>query len=128
MNTAPAASWRYLGVARSANSRVDWKFSAEYGKSSGGIINAITKSGTTNSTELLTSSFATATWMRKTFLMPLGNCAVQANSFGASAGAPIQKDKMSSLRLRGLTSVLGYQPVYECPDGGRTGWQSLLST
>ena len=69
-------------------------FSAEYGKSSGGIINAITKSGTNTfhgtAYEFLRNSAMDA----KNFFDPPGPIApFRRNQFGGAAGGPIQKDK-----------------------------------
>jgi len=129
MNTAPAASWRViLASTRSAILRVDGNFSAEYGKSSGGIINAITKSGRNQfhgtAYEFLRNSYMDA----KNFLMPLGKLPpFRRNQFGASAGAPIQKEKSRLADYEGLRQY--WLPAsLRMSDGGRTGWQSLLST
>ena len=71
-------------------------FSAEYGKSSGGVINAITKSGTNQlhgtAYEFLRNSAMDA----KNFFDPHDGetSPFRRNQFGGSAGAPIQHDKM----------------------------------
>ncbi|HET6145632.1 MAG TPA: carboxypeptidase regulatory-like domain-containing protein [Candidatus Acidoferrales bacterium] len=70
-------------------------FPAEYGKSSGGVINAITKSGTNqihgSAYEFMRNSAADA----KNFFDPAGPTPpFRRNQFGASVGLPIQKDKM----------------------------------
>ena len=70
-------------------------FPAEYGKSSGGIINAITKSGTNeihgSAYEFIRNSAVDA----KNFFDAPGPIApFRRNQFGGSAGAPIKKDKL----------------------------------
>lgn len=70
-------------------------FPAEYGKSSGGVINAITKSGTNqihgSGYEFIRNSAVDA----KNYFDPSGPIApFRRNQFGASVGLPIQKDKM----------------------------------
>src|SRR5258706_3248871 len=97
MNTAPGSFLAgNLGVDSIGEfSVLTGNFSAEYGKSSGGIINAITKSGTNQihgtAYEFLRNSAMDA----KNFFDAPGKIApFRRNQFGASAGAPIQKDKM----------------------------------
>jgi len=98
MNTAPGSFLAgNLGVDSIGEfSVLTGNFSAEYGKSAGGVINAITKSGTNafhgTAYEFLRNSAMDA----KNFfddhdakIPPF-----RRNQFGASAGAPIQKDKM----------------------------------
>ena len=71
-------------------------FSAEYGKSSGGVINAITKSGTNQlhgtAYEFIRNSAVDA----KNYFDPENQPIppFRRNQFGGSAGGPIQKDKM----------------------------------
>src|SRR5579862_3438629 len=70
-------------------------FPAEYGKSSGGIINAITKSGTNeihgSAYEFMRNSAVDA----KNFFDPPGPIApFRRNQFGGSVGLPIKKDKL----------------------------------
>jgi hypothetical protein len=69
-------------------------YSTEYGRASGGIINATTKSGTNqfhgDAYEFLRNSALDA----KNFFDPPGSIPpFRRNQFGASAGGPIQKDK-----------------------------------
>src|SRR5260370_19140393 len=97
MNTSPGSFLAgNLGVDSIGEfSVLTGNFSAEYGKSSGGIINAITKSGTNQihgtAYEFLRNSAMDA----KNFFDATGKIApFRRNQFGASAGAPIQKDKM----------------------------------
>jgi outer membrane receptor protein involved in Fe transport len=97
MNTAPGSFLAgNLGVDSIGEfSVLTGNFSAEYGKSSGGIINAITKSGTNQihgtAYEFLRNSAMDA----KNFFDAPGKIApFRRNQFGGSAGGPIQKDKM----------------------------------
>ena len=97
MNTAPGSFLAgNLGVDSIGEfSVLTGNFSAEYGKSSGGVINAITKSGTNQfhgtAYEFLRNSAMDA----KNFFDPAGKIApFRRNQFGASAGGRIQKDKM----------------------------------
>jgi hypothetical protein len=96
MNTAPGSFLAgNLGVDSVGEfSVLTGNFSAQYGKSAGGIINAITKSGTNqfhgDAYEFLRNSAMDA----KNFFDPPGKIApFKQNQFGASAGLPIQKDK-----------------------------------
>ncbi len=93
-------------------------FPAEYGKSSGGIINAITKSGTNqihgSGYEFIRNSAADA----KNFFDPAGPIApFRRNQFGASVGLPIQKDKMFFFAdYEGLAAVRFVQQRVHCAD------------
>jgi hypothetical protein len=66
-------------------------YSAEYGKASGGVVNAITRSGTNqfhfNAYEFLRNSALDARNFFDTSIPPF-----RRNQFGASAGGPIRKD------------------------------------
>ena len=68
-------------------------YSAEYGKTSGGVVNAITKSGTNqfhgSAYEFLRNSSLDA----RNFFDQGGVPQFRRNQFGASAGGPIQKDR-----------------------------------
>ena len=68
-------------------------YSAEYGKTSGGVVNAITRSGTNqfhgSAYEFLRNSAVDA----RNFFDPAQIPAFRRNQFGVSAGAPIRKDK-----------------------------------
>ena len=68
-------------------------YSAEYGKTSGGVINAITRSGTNqihgDVYEFLRNSAVDA----RNFFDPAKIPPFRRNQFGASLGAPIRKDK-----------------------------------
>jgi len=111
MNTAPGSFLAgNLGVDSIGEfSVLTGNFSAEYGKSSGGVINAITKSGTNQfhgtAYEFLRNSAMDA----KNFFDAPGKIApFRRNQFGASAGGPIQKDKMFLFGdYEGLRQYLG---------------------
>jgi len=97
MNTAPGSFLAgNLGVDSIGEfSVLTGNFSAEYGKSSGGVINAITKSGSNQfhgtAYEFLRNSAMDA----KNFFDAAGKIApFRRNQFGGSGGGPIQKDKM----------------------------------
>ncbi len=68
-------------------------YSAEYGKTSGGVVNAITRSGTNqfhgSAYEFLRNSALDA----RNFFDPPQIPPFKRNQFGVSAGAPIRKDK-----------------------------------
>ena len=69
-------------------------FPAEYGKSSGGVINAITKSGTNQLHGSVYEFLRNSAMDAKNFFDPAGPIPpFRRNQFGASAGLPIQKDK-----------------------------------
>ncbi len=71
-------------------------FSAEYGKSSGGVINAITRSGTNQIHGTAFEFLRNKVFDAKNFFNPVGKPIPPfvRNQFGAAAGGPIQKDKM----------------------------------
>jgi Carboxypeptidase regulatory-like domain/TonB-dependent Receptor Plug Domain len=68
-------------------------FSAEYGKTSGGVVNAISRAGTNqihgNAYEFIRNNALDA----RNFFDPAKIPAFHRNQFGASIGAPIRKDK-----------------------------------
>src|SRR6202035_3130117 len=68
-------------------------YSAEYGRTSGGIVNAITKSGTNelhgNAYEFLRNSALDA----RNYFDPATIPEFRRNQFGASLGGPIRKDR-----------------------------------
>src|SRR6267154_5665041 len=122
MNTAPGSFLAgNLGVDSIGEfSVLTGNFSAEYGKSSGGIINAITKSGTNQihgtAYEFLRNSAMDA----KNFFDAPGKIApFRRNQFGASAGAPIQKDKMFVFAdYEGLRQYLATSQSTNVPTAG----------
>src|ERR1700730_5821352 len=87
-----------LGVALGADAVEEFSVStsnqsAEYGRTSGGVVNAITRSGTNafhgSVYEFLRNSALDA----RNFFDPAKIPPFRRNQFGASAGGPIQKDK-----------------------------------
>jgi outer membrane receptor for ferrienterochelin and colicin len=68
-------------------------YSAEYGRTSGGVVNAITKSGTNryhgDAYEFLRNSALDA----RNYFAPPKNPAFKRNQFGASFGGPIRRDR-----------------------------------
>lgn len=90
-------------------------FSAEYGKSSGGVINAITKSGTNqlhgDAYEFIRNSALDARNFFDNKIPPF-----RRNQFGASVGGPIKKDKMFGFfDYEGLRQALGLSGVAFVP-------------
>ena len=70
-------------------------FPAEYGKSSGGVINAITKSGTNELHGSVYEFIRNSAVDAKNFFDPPGPIPpFRRNQFGASGGLPIKKDKL----------------------------------
>ena len=97
MNTAPGSFLAgNLGVDSIGEfSVLTGNFSAEYGKSAGGVINAITKSGSNQFHGTVYEFLRNSAMDAKNFFDPPGKIApFRRNQFGASAGGPIQKDKM----------------------------------
>jgi len=119
MNTAPGSFLAgNLGVDSIGEfSVLTGNFSAQYGKSAGGIINAITKSGTNelhgSAYEFLRNSAVDA----KNFFDPAGPIApFRRNQFGGSLGGPIQKDKMFIFGdYEGLRQSLSVSQVANVP-------------
>src|SRR5579875_1918932 len=71
-------------------------YSAEYGKTSGGVVNAITKSGTNQFHGDAYEFVRNASFDAANFFDNFSNApkpSFRRNQFGASAGGPIQKDK-----------------------------------
>jgi len=99
-------------------------FSAEYGKSSGGVINAITKSGTNQLHGTVYEFLRNSAMDAKNFFDPAGKIApFRRNQFGASAGAPIQRDKTFVFAdYEGLRQFLSTSNVANVPtQSGRDG-------
>jgi hypothetical protein len=68
-------------------------YSAEYGRTSGGVISAITKSGTNNIHGSAYEYVRNSALDARNFFDPATIPPLNRNQFGASIGAPIQKDK-----------------------------------
>lgn len=102
-------------------------FSAEYGKSSGGIINAITRSGTNQLHGTLFEFMRNKVLDAKDFFVAPGkpNPPFIRNQFGAAAGGPIQKDKMFVFgNYEGLRESLSGAKTIKVPSA--TARQGLL--
>src|ERR1700682_4526096 len=68
-------------------------YSAEYGRTSGGVISAITKSGTNRFHGTAYEYVRNSALDARNFSAPAVTPPLNRNQFGASAGGPIQKDK-----------------------------------
>ncbi len=91
-------------------------YSAEYGRTSGGVINAITKSGTNSfhgdAYEFLRNSALDA----RNYFDPATIPAFRRNQFGAALGGPIRKDRTFFFaRLRGTPRDPGHQHAEHVP-------------
>jgi hypothetical protein len=91
-------------------------YSAEYGRASGGVISAVTKSGTNNLHgdvyEFLRNSAVDA----RNYFDPPTIPAFRQNQFGASAGGPIQKNKTFIFgNYEGVRQVLGLSVIDTVP-------------
>ena len=75
---------------------VTQRFKAEYGRSNGGVMNIVTKSGTNNLTGSFFESFRDKSMNSKTETEKISNVSKQdyrRNQYGGSFGGPIAKDK-----------------------------------
>ena len=119
MNTAPGSFLAgNLGVDSIGEfSVLTGNFSAQYGKSAGGIINAITKSGTNQFHGSVYEFLRNSAMDAKNFFDPPGKIApFRRNQFGGSAGGPIQKDKMFIFGdFEGLRQNLSVSQVANVP-------------
>jgi len=91
-------------------------YSAEYGRTSGGVVNAITRSGTNQfhgtAYEFLRNSALDA----RNFFDPAKIPPFRRNEFGASAGGPIRKDKLFIFgNYEGLRQSKGISSVSTTP-------------
>jgi hypothetical protein len=68
-------------------------YSAEYGRTSGGVINAITKSGTNSLHGTAYEFLRNSALDSKNYFDPVKKPPFKRNQFGASAGGPIIKDR-----------------------------------
>ena len=103
-------------------------YSAEYGNTAGGVINAITRSGTNqfhgNAYEFLRNSALDA----RNYFDPPSIPQFRRNQFGASAGGPILKDRLFIFGdYEGIRQSLGLSSLQTVPSAAaRSG--SLCST
>jgi hypothetical protein len=91
-------------------------YSAEYGRTSGGVVNAITRSGTNQfhgtAYEFLRNSALDA----RNFFDPAQIPPFRRNEFGASAGGPIRKDKLFIFgNYEGLRQSKGISSISTVP-------------
>jgi hypothetical protein len=91
-------------------------YSAEYGKTSGGVVNAITRSGTNqfhgNAYEFLRNSKLDA----RNFFDPANTPPFKRNQFGASLGGPIQKERTFIFGdYEGIRQALGLTQILTVP-------------
>jgi len=102
-------------------------YSAEYGKSSGGVVNAITRSGTNDfhgsAYEFLRNSVLDA----RNYFDPSATPPFKRNQFGASAGGPLNKNRSFIFgAYEGIRQSLGLTSVVTVPSpAARDG---ILST
>jgi len=123
-NVSPAgASGLMLGVDAIQEFRVSTSsFSAEFGRNSGGVVSAVTKSGTNGfhgtAFEFLRNSDLDA----RNFLIG-GSPAFKRNQFGGTLGGPILKDKSFFFgSYEGLRQRLGITSLDSVPTAeGRQG-------
>ena len=101
-------------------------FSAEYGKATGGVINAITKSGTNDSHGDVYEFLRNSALDSRDYFSRSGNTPVAAfrrNQFGAAAGGPIIKDKTFVFGdYEGMRQAKGITTTIKVPsDSARAG-------
>ncbi|MBA3438968.1 MAG: TonB-dependent receptor, partial [Pyrinomonadaceae bacterium] len=91
---AGSAAGTALGTETIREFRVETNaYSAEFGRSSGGQINAITKSGTNNLHGSLYHFHRNDNFDARNFFDPARKPEFKRNQFGVSVGGPIQRDK-----------------------------------
>lgn len=94
---AGSAAGTALGTETIREFRVETNaYSAEFGRSSGGQINAITKSGTNNLHGSLYHFHRNDNFDARNFFDPARKPEFKRNQFGVSLGGPIQRDKSFS--------------------------------
>ncbi len=101
-------------------------FSAEYGKATGGVINAITKSGTNDFHGDVYEFLRNSALDSRDYFSRSGNTPVAAfrrNQFGAAAGGPIIKDKTFVFGdYEGMRQAKGITTTIKVPsDSARAG-------
>jgi len=102
-------------------------YAAEYGRTSGGVISAITKTGTNqfhgSAYEFIRNSALDA----RNVLIPPKSLLFDAINMGGSAGGPIQKDKTFIFGdYEGVSQGLGLDELFERTHAGCSQWTSLL--
>ncbi len=129
-NTAPGTSLgTNLGVdAIQEFSVLVGNFSAEYGKSSGGIINAVSRSGTNAIHGSAYYFIRNSDFDARNFFDATPSAhAFRRNQYGGSVGGPIRKDRtFYFVDYEGLVSTLGVSGVGVVPSASAR--QGILST
>ncbi len=92
---AGSAAGTSLGIETIREFRVEANaYSAEYGRNSGGQINAVSKSGTNNFHGSLYEFHRNDNFDARNFFDPADNPEFKRNQFGGSIGGPVRKDKL----------------------------------
>ena len=92
---AGSAAGTSLGIETIREFRVEANaYSAEYGRSSGGQINAVSKSGTNDFHGSLYEFHRNDNFDARNFFDPTDNPEFKRNQFGGSIGGPVRKDKL----------------------------------
>jgi hypothetical protein len=115
---AGSAAGTVLGVEAIREFRVEVNnYSAEFGRNSGGQINAITKSGTNELHGSLYHFHRNDNFDARNFFDPAKRPEFKRNQFGASLGGPIRRDKsFFFVTYEGLRDRLGRTIVSPVPD------------
>lgn len=115
---AGSAAGTVLGVEAIREFRVEVNnYSAEFGRNSGGQINAITKSGTNELHGSLYHFHRNDNFDARNFFDPAKRPEFKRNQFGASLGGPIRHDKsFFFITYEGLRDRLGRTIVSQVPD------------
>ncbi|MBM3766908.1 MAG: TonB-dependent receptor [Acidobacteria bacterium] len=115
---AGSAAGTVLGVEAIREFRVEVNnYSAEFGRNSGGQINAITKSGTNELHGSLYHFHRNDNFDARNFFDPAKRPEFKRNQFGASLGGPIRHDKsFFFVTYEGLRDRLGRTIVSQVPD------------
>jgi hypothetical protein len=91
-------------------------YSAEYGRTAGGVVNAITRSGTNQFHGTAYEFLRNSTLDARNFFDPAKIPQFRRNEFGASAGGPIRKDKLFIFgNYEGLRQAKGISSVSTVP-------------
>ena len=91
-------------------------YAAEYGRTAGGILNAITRSGTNQFHGTAFEFVRNSAFDARNFFDPEIRPALRRNQFGGSIGGPIRKDKtFFFLAYEGLRNVYGSTTIATVP-------------
>ncbi|MBM3786087.1 MAG: TonB-dependent receptor [Acidobacteria bacterium] len=115
---AGSAAGTVLGVEAIREFRVEVNnYSAEFGRNSGGQINAITKSGTNDLHGSLYHFHRNDNMDARNFFDPAKRPEFKRNQFGGSLGGPLRQDKdFFFVTMEGLRDRLGRTIVSQVPD------------